>query len=64
MLSRVYLIVGSVLLLGYGVVALEGWEFGNAVRVASVPAIGSSLTSSGRPSTGSSGRSFWIIGGK
>ncbi len=66
MLARVYFIVGLALLLGYGVTAWEGWEFGNALRVPSIPPVGSSITSSGRASSSSSGRSAILIfnGGK
>jgi hypothetical protein len=63
MLARTYFILGLLLLVGYGVSAFEGWEFGNAMRVYPVPPVGSSLTSSARYH---SGRSSWVFisGGK
>jgi hypothetical protein len=66
MLARVYLVLGSLLVLGYGVVAFEGWEFGNPVRLSPAPPAGAALSSSGGHSSSSSGtRSGWIIwGGK
>ncbi len=53
MLTRVYSILGSLLLLGYGLSAYQGWEFGNAMRLISAPPAGSAMYSS-------SGRSYWF----
>ena len=53
MFARLYLILGAMVLLGYSVAAFEGWEFVNPVRLASAPAPGSRLLSSG-------GRWFWF----
>jgi hypothetical protein len=53
MFARVYLILGSVVLAGYGLAAFEGWEFVNPVRLAAAPPPGSTLRSS-------SGRWFWF----
>jgi hypothetical protein len=68
MLARFYIIAGSLLLVGYGVYAWEGWEFGDPVRVSTAPAVGAQLRPTGRTYTSSSGsgsRSGWIIlGGK
>ena len=47
MLTRVYVILGVLLLLGYSASALEGWEFGSAMRMMSPPPAGSALHSSG-----------------
>lgn len=71
MLARVYFIGGCLLLGGYGVNAWQGWEYGNAVRMATAPAAGSAMTASsgGRvyhsSSSSSGSRSGWVIfGGK
>jgi hypothetical protein len=66
MLERGYIILGAVLLLGYVVVAWEGWEFGNPMRLSPAPPPGATLSSSGRSHSGSPGtRSGWFIwGGK
>ena len=37
MLTRLYLMAGSVLVFGYGVSSLAGWEFGKAVVVTPAP---------------------------
>ena len=47
MLTRVYAILGVLLLLGYSASALEGWEFGSAMKLMSAPTAGSNLHSSG-----------------
>jgi hypothetical protein len=47
MLTRVYTILGCLLLLGYGTAAFEGWEFSNPVRLLAAPPAGSALRSSG-----------------
>jgi hypothetical protein len=62
MLARVYLILGSILLLGYALVAFEGWEFGSAVLVSAAPPEGAALSSSGRYHSSSHSRG-WIIFG-
>ena len=65
MLERVYYVVGTVLLLGYGVVWFEGWEFSNPRRLSPAPPPGAMLSSSGHYHSGSGSRSGWIIwGGK
>jgi hypothetical protein len=66
MLARIYYVLGSLLVLGYVVVAFEGWEFGNPVRMSPAPPVGAAVSSSGRSHSGASGsRSGWIIwGGK
>jgi hypothetical protein len=62
MLTRLYYIGGTVLLLGYVVVAWEGWEFANPIRVSPVPPAGANLTSSARYHSSSS-RSVWFFSG-
>jgi hypothetical protein len=52
MFGRIYLILGSLLVMGYGAAAFEGWELGNPVRLAAAPPAGAILRSS-------SGRSYW-----
>ncbi len=47
MLTRVYCILGGLLVLGYAMSAYEGWEFASAVRMASAPPAGSNVHSSG-----------------
>jgi hypothetical protein len=47
MFERVYIVLGSLLLLGYAVVAWEGWEFGNPVKLRPAPPAGATLSSSG-----------------
>jgi hypothetical protein len=71
MFARLYLILGSLLLLGYCLVFYEAWELGNPVRLAAAPAVGSSLSSSSGGSGGghyssssSSGRGVGVgVGG-
>jgi hypothetical protein len=53
MLTRVYYILGALLVLGYGVAAYEGWEFASPMRMASAPPAGSVVRSSGS-------RWFWF----
>jgi hypothetical protein len=53
MLTRVYYILGGLMILGYGVAAYEGWEFASAVRMAAAPPAGSMVSSSG-------GRWYWV----
>jgi hypothetical protein len=53
MLNRLYILFGGLVLLGYAVSALEGWEFGNPTRQR-VPS-----AYSGR----SSGGGWWYYGG-
>jgi hypothetical protein len=55
MFSRVYLVLGSLVLLGYGLAVFEGWELGNPVRLAAAPAAHSYLRSSS-----SGGSWYWI----
>ena len=49
MLSRGYLILGSLLLCGYSFAEFRGWEFGNPVQMRPAPRAGAILA----------GRSFW-----
>ena len=37
MLPRLYLMAGSLLVIGYAVSSMAGWEFGNAIRVTPAP---------------------------
>ena len=47
MFARVYLILGVLVLVGYGMSAYEGWEFVDPVRQTAAPTAGSTLHSSG-----------------
>jgi hypothetical protein len=55
MFARVYLILGTLVLLGYGLAVFEGWEPGNPVRLASAPPPHSYLRSSS-----SGGSWYWM----
>jgi hypothetical protein len=76
MLARGYAVLGSLLLIGYSAVELQGWEFSRAVRQRPAPPIGMALvaarassrswwssSSSSRSYSSSSGRSSGVSGG-
>ena len=55
MLPRLYLMAGSLLVVGYAVSSMAGWEFGNAIRVTPAPPRGALIVAGsgwgGRSST-------------
>ncbi len=56
MLPRLYLMAGSLLVVGYAICSMAGWEFGNAIRVTPAPPRGAAIVVSawgwgGRSST-------------
>jgi hypothetical protein len=62
MFSRVYYILGGLLVLGYAAAAYEGWEFVSPMRMAAPPPVGSVVRSSG--GSYSSGSSTHSSGGR
>ena len=47
MLPRLYLMAGSLLVFGYAISSMAGWEFGNAIRVNPAPQPGAAIVGSG-----------------